>query len=126
MYCTECGTKFEGKFCPKCGKSILVPDKLRDNLPIKTEHCEIETTGTQAPKKKGVLHYLKLAVLWYLVASFGLSGISVVVSGVSVLTGILWVTDAAVICPLLFKNLNGWIKGGFAVGLFLIGAMLMV
>lgn len=31
MFCVNCGTKFEGKFCPECGTKAMAPTDSVDN-----------------------------------------------------------------------------------------------
>ena len=41
MYCSQCGTKFEGKYCPNCGQEykdvMRGPEIVSDNYKKKTK-----------------------------------------------------------------------------------------
>lgn len=53
MFCTNCGQKFEGNFCPNCGTPVFGSKELGKNIRAETKDGHSSMTVLEAVKKSG-------------------------------------------------------------------------
>lgn len=118
MYCTRCGTQFEGNFCPNCGQpiehsGIITTQEGAAVQPIAqaTPETEIETV-TQDKKKKSIF---KRAWFWIvlvvLVAAVAVGSVFIF-SGTNTAAKDEFVNTAASLSPTSYESLNSFADAG--------------
>ena len=110
MVCPNCRLKSDTDFCPGCGTKLEADTAYN-----------IESYVRPSTKKKSALSSL---IQWYLTASFGLSGLSIMSAISAYPTGISWLIGGVLLCPKLFTNISTKKKGLAALVLFFIGVFL--
>ena len=134
MYCTNCGTEVKGNFCSNCGQKVTTNTAVEDVVKIETPTYDATVRNEERPadiarnmqeKPKGIFHYIKLIIMWYLCASFMVSGVSLVTTEVSAIAGIIWFVAGIVLCPLTMKEKPTSSKVVLAFTLFFVGMFFM-
>lgn len=133
MFCSNCGSEVNGNFCSNCGAKIknrgqendAIGNPNRETTMAPEPQTNVTSNSSEQTKKRSIGYYIKAFVIWYITAASLLSGVSVIVSGVSVIAGILWFLSGLAFCPKVLPQLGTILKIVLGIILFLAGVNFM-